>query len=75
MCVCVCVCVCACVCVCVCVCYQGNCGGAEMEDVLGQYYRMNLGADNLDFHGSPDEARWAAWHNLETAEDKLKKAS
>ncbi len=54
--------------------YQGNCGGAEMEDVLGEYYRMNLGKDNLDFHGSPDEARWNAWHNLQSAEDKLKKA-
>ena len=55
--------------------YQGNCGGAEMEDVLGEYYKINLGTDNLDFHGSPDEARWNAWHNLEPAEDKLKKAS
>jgi len=36
---------------------------------------MNLGSDNLDFHGSPDEARWNSWHNLEPAEDKLKKAS
>ena len=25
--------------------------------------------------GSPDEARWNAWHGLESAEDKLKKAS
>jgi len=55
--------------------YQGNCGGAEMEDVLGEYYRMNLGVDNLDFKGSPDEARWNAWHNLKPADDKLKKAS
>jgi phenol hydroxylase P3 protein len=31
--------------------------------------------DNLDFKGSPDEARWNGWHNLQSAEDKLKKAS
>ena len=54
---------------------KGNCGGAEMEDVLGEYYRINLGVDNLDFHGSPDEERWNAWHNLQPAEDKLKEAS
>ncbi len=55
--------------------YQGNCGGPEIEKVLGDYYRMNLGSDNLGYHGSPDEARWNDWHNLQSAEDALKKAS
>lgn len=55
--------------------YQGNCGGPEMEKVLGDYYRMNLGSDNLDYRGSPDEARWNEWHDLQSAEDALKKAS
>ncbi len=55
--------------------YQGNCGGSEMEDVLGKYYKINLGVDNMDFHGSPDEARWNTWHNLQPAEAKMKKAS
>ena len=54
--------------------YQGNCGGADVETVLKDYYRMNLGADNLDYKGSPDEKRWNEWHNLRSAED-LKKAS
>ena len=36
---------------------------------------MNLGVDNMEFHGSPDEERWNAWHNLESSADKLKKAS
>jgi phenol hydroxylase P3 protein len=29
----------------------------------------------MEFHGSPDEVRWNAWHNLQSAEEKLKKAS
>jgi len=55
--------------------YQGNCGGPAMEDVLGDYYKINLGVDNMDFHGSPDEERWNLWHNLQPAENKLKQAS
>ena len=55
--------------------YQGNCGGADVETVLKDYYRINMGTDNLEYVGSPDEARWNAWHNIESAEDKMKKAS
>lgn len=40
---------------------QGNCGGADLEKVLSEYYRMNVGADNLDMKGSPDERRWNEW--------------
>ncbi|MEZ5840137.1 MAG: YHS domain-containing protein [Hyphomicrobiales bacterium] len=41
--------------------FQGNCGGASVEDVL-KWYRMNLGADNLDFSGSPEDKLWTEWH-------------
>jgi phenol hydroxylase P3 protein len=40
---------------------QGNCGGADLEKVLGEYYRINLGVDNMEFHGSPDDLRWKEW--------------
>ena len=40
---------------------QGNCGGADLEKVLSEYYRINVGADNLDMKGSPDERRWNEW--------------
>lgn len=37
---------------------QGNCGGGDLETMLRDYYRMNVGADNLDIEGSPDQQRW-----------------
>ena len=40
--------------------YQGNCGGAEVEDVL-KWYHLNLGHDNMDYEGSPDQETWKAW--------------
>jgi phenol hydroxylase P3 protein len=40
--------------------YQGNCGGASLGDVL-DWYRINQGADNLDFEGSQDQKNWRAW--------------
>ncbi|WP_431025079.1 aromatic/alkene/methane monooxygenase hydroxylase/oxygenase subunit alpha [Halomonas sp. H5] len=40
---------------------QGNCGGADMEKVIGDYYRIEMGEDNLDFEGSAEQRRWAAW--------------
>jgi len=40
--------------------YQGNCGGAEVADVL-KWYNMNLGADNMDYKGSPDQKLWDEW--------------
>jgi len=40
--------------------YQGNCGGASVEDVL-KWYHMNLGADNMDYHGSPEDKMWSEW--------------
>ena len=44
--------------------FQGNCGGADVETVLRDYYRLNLGVDNLDYRGSPDEKRWKQWKNI-----------
>jgi phenol hydroxylase P3 protein len=38
--------------------YQGNCGGEDVETILRDYYKMNLGADNMDYKESPDEKRW-----------------
>jgi phenol hydroxylase P3 protein len=46
--------------------YQGNCGGASLDDVL-KYYHLNHGHDNLDFAGSPDERNWNAWKNASGA--------
>ena len=40
---------------------QGNCGGPGVEDILRDYYQINLGADNLDINGSPDLQRWQRW--------------
>jgi phenol hydroxylase P3 protein len=41
--------------------FQGNCGGATVPDVL-EWYRLNVGADNMDYVGSPDEKLWNEWH-------------
>lgn len=40
--------------------YQGNCGGAELEDVL-KWYQMDLGVDNGDYHDSEDYKMWTEW--------------
>ena len=40
--------------------FQGNCGGATVPDVLN-WYKMNVGADNMDYAGSPDEKLWNEW--------------
>lgn len=47
--------------------FQGNCGGATIEDVL-QWYHFNVGADNGDYAGSPDEENWKKWKGFETAD-------
>ena len=43
---------------------QGNCGGADLEKVLGEYYRINIGVDNLEFAQSPDDKRWKQWKGV-----------
>ncbi|MFZ2870409.1 aromatic/alkene/methane monooxygenase hydroxylase/oxygenase subunit alpha [Zavarzinia sp.] len=40
--------------------YQGNCGGAEVKDVLA-WYHLNFGTDNFDYEGSPDQKLWEEW--------------
>jgi phenol hydroxylase P3 protein len=47
--------------------FQGNCGGATVPDVLN-WYRMNVGADNMDYVGSPDDKLWSEWHAAKTRE-------
>ncbi|MCY1351252.1 YHS domain protein [compost metagenome] len=49
--------------------YQGNCGGADVESVVRDYYRINIGEDNFDYEGSPDQRRWQAWHGGAPAEE------
>ncbi|WP_416139403.1 dioxygenase [Halomonas sp. HK25] len=34
---------------------QGNCGGADMEKVIGDYYRIEIGEDNLEFDVTEEE--------------------
>ena len=42
---------------------QGNCGGPGLEEVLSEYYRINVGVDNMDFKGSADQKNWEKWKN------------
>jgi phenol hydroxylase P3 protein len=51
--------------------FQGNCGGASLEDVL-KWYRLNQGEDNMDYVGSPDEKRWKQWKGMDTDDDATK---
>ncbi|MEW8374196.1 MAG: aromatic/alkene/methane monooxygenase hydroxylase/oxygenase subunit alpha [Candidatus Thiodiazotropha sp.] len=43
--------------------FQGNCGGAELSDVL-EWYHMKNGTDNMDYTGSPDQKQWDAWQSV-----------
>lgn len=45
--------------------FQGNCGGASLEEVL-EWYRLDAGKDNLDFEGSEDQRNFDAWRGLAT---------
>ncbi len=40
--------------------FQGNCGGADIGDVLS-WYHLNLGSDNMDYAGSPEQKQWDEW--------------
>ncbi len=40
--------------------FQGNCGGADLGDVL-KWYKINVGADNLDYSQSPEAELWKQW--------------
>jgi phenol hydroxylase P3 protein len=39
---------------------KGNCGGADLKDVL-KYYNYNDGADNGEYRGSPEDQLWQKW--------------
>lgn len=43
---------------------QGNCGGPGIDEVMRDYYGMEVGVDNLDIKGSPDEKRWNEWKGI-----------
>ena len=40
--------------------FKGNCGGADLTDVLN-WYQMTSTHDNMDYVSSPDEALWNSW--------------
>lgn len=40
--------------------FQGNCGGASLDQVL-DWYGIEKGVDNMDYAGSPDEKTWKEW--------------
>lgn len=44
--------------------FQGNCGGEGLDNVL-DWYGLELGADNMDYVGSPEETRWKEWKGLD----------
>lgn len=48
--------------------FQGNCGGAELEDVA-KWYNLQPG-DGGEYVGSPDEARWNKWRNGASEESR-----
>ena len=52
--------------------FPGTCGGAGLEEVL-KWYGLELGVDNMDYVGSPEEKRWKEWKGLD--DEQQKKAS
>jgi len=40
--------------------YQGNCGGAELGDVL-KWYHVENGEDNGEYFSSKDHDMWSEW--------------
>lgn len=40
--------------------YQGNCGGASLEDVL-KWYHIRNNVDSGEYNGSQDHRRWKQW--------------
>ena len=41
---------------------QGNCGGADVESVVRDYYNIMPGEDNFEYLGSTEHRRWQDWH-------------
>ncbi|MDH4608408.1 aromatic/alkene/methane monooxygenase hydroxylase/oxygenase subunit alpha [Pseudomonas sp. BN102] len=52
---------------------QGNCGGADVEAVVRDYYNIAFGEDNFDYQGSPEHRRWRQWQGEKPAEGDLAK--
>ena len=48
--------------------YQGNCGGATVEDVV-KWYHMEDGVDNREYLHSPDRRNWDKWTKKATDEE------
>jgi len=44
--------------------FQGNCGGASLDDVL-DWYRMDKGVENVHYRFSADYANWKKWKGLD----------
>ena len=59
--------------------YQGNCfpegtdptveGFNPLAAVL-DYYHINVGSDNGEFNGSPDQANWDRWTGQDTSTER-----
>lgn len=45
--------------------FQGNCGGAELEDVI-KWYGIEPDSDGGEYYGSPDEKMWRSWMESRT---------
>jgi len=44
--------------------FQGNCGGPGGLEAVIDWYKLDNGAANLDYEGSPDEKRWKEWKGI-----------
>jgi phenol hydroxylase P3 protein len=47
---------------------QGNCGGADVEAVVRDYYNIAFGEDNFDYQDSPEHQRWRQWQGEKPAD-------
>ncbi len=40
--------------------FKGNCGGADLKDVLAWYHLVG-GTDNMEYIGSAEQTNWDQW--------------
>jgi phenol hydroxylase P3 protein len=50
--------------------FQGNCGGAEIPDVLAYYHFQD--GDGGEYVGSADHKRWQEWHGADEPSEQKK---
>jgi phenol hydroxylase P3 protein len=50
--------------------FQGNCGGAEIPDVLAYYHFQD--GDGGEYVGSADHKRWQEWHGADELSEQKK---